>query len=481
MSGRGYDNHLHELLVKILQQLDNMNIQGSLAYNDIVGTNKGNIDDLLLKLLEHVVLSGNSAPPNGTNKNTITPSHVSHPGQQPQAPYGYQYALSAHQAQSVVYPVAQIAQQAQTGPTAVTLGSVGPTAAPRQETTFPHGFTARTLHDPASGAWNMDTEKPSALCVACQVGKHVRLPFASSDIMVTSCFDAIHSDVWTSPIPSLSVPRPPDTNIVCCMWLFRHKYLANGMLSRYDARLVANGNTQLEGVDVDETFSTVVKSGTIRTVLSLTASRHWSIHQLDVKNAFLHGDLLETVYMHQPHGFQDSVHPLWAKTAPELCFSGLRLILLGAHMGNYNPSWTLIDTEAKLESDGDPHQPTLSHSIIEAECPGVANVVAETRWLRNLLRELHTLLTSATLVYCDNVSAVYLSCNPVQHQRTKHIEIDIHFVRDLVAAGQVRFLPVPPRYQFADVFTKEPPSTLFKEFCSSLCVRSPPAQTAREC
>ncbi|GJU85533.1 ribonuclease H-like domain-containing protein [Tanacetum coccineum] len=82
-------------------------------------------------------------------------------------------------------------------------------------------------------------------------------------------------------------------------------------------------------------------------------------------------------------------------------------------------------------------QPTLSRSSAEAEYRGVANVVVETCWLRNLLRELHSPLSSATFVYCDNVSAVYLSCNPVQHQRTKHIEIDIYFVRDLVAASQI--------------------------------------------
>ncbi|GKD88182.1 ribonuclease H-like domain-containing protein, partial [Tanacetum coccineum] len=68
----------------------------------------------------------------------------------------------------------------------------------------------------------------------------------------------------------------------------------------------------------------------------------------------------------------------------------------------------------------------------EAEYRGVANVVAETAWIRNLLRELHSPLLTATLVYCDNVSAVYMSSNPVQHQLTKHIEIDIHFVRDMV-------------------------------------------------
>nr|GEY87305.1 ribonuclease H-like domain-containing protein [Tanacetum cinerariifolium] len=91
-------------------------------------------------------------------------------------------------------------------------------------------------------------------------------------------------------------------------------------------------------------------------------------------------------------------------------------------------------------------QPTLSRSYAKAEYHDVANVVAETCWLMNLLRELHTHLSSATLVYCDNVSVVYLSSNPVLHQRTKHIEIDIHFVQDLVAAGQVRVLHVPSLY-----------------------------------
>ncbi|GKB64991.1 ribonuclease H-like domain-containing protein [Tanacetum coccineum] len=91
-------------------------------------------------------------------------------------------------------------------------------------------------------------------------------------------------------------------------------------------------------------------------------------------------------------------------------------------------------------------QVTLSRSSAEAEYQGVANVVAETAWLQNLLLELHAHLSTATLIYYDNVSAVYLSTNPVQHQRTKHIEIDIHFVREYVASGQVRVLHVPSRF-----------------------------------
>ncbi|GKC49996.1 ribonuclease H-like domain-containing protein [Tanacetum coccineum] len=123
-------------------------------------------------------------------------------------------------------------------------------------------------------------------------------------------------------------------------------------------------------------------------------------------------------------------------------------------------------------------QDTLSRSIAEAEYRGVANAVAETSWIRNLLRELHTPLFTATLVYCDNVSAVYMSANPVQHQRTKHIEIDIHFVHDKVAAGHVRVLHVPSRFQYADIFTKGLSYPLFADFRSSLSVHKTPAPTA---
>ncbi|KAJ9566937.1 hypothetical protein OSB04_002903 [Centaurea solstitialis] len=477
------------------------------------------------------------------------------------------------------------------------------------------------------------------------------------------------------------VPRPPRANVVRSMWLFKKKFKADGSLDRYKARLVANGKSQRPEIDCDETFSPVVKPATIRSVLSIAVSRKWPIHQLDVKNAFLHGHLHETVYMHQPPGFRDPVHPDFVchlkkslyglKQAPRAWFhrfaeyitrigfthsktdsslfifskgsataylllyvddiiltassadllrrtismlstefamsdlgdlsyflgisatrdsTGLFLsqrkyalaILERANMSTCNSCRTPADSQTKLDSSGppvadptlyrslagglqyltftrsdisfavqqiclymhdprEPHlhalkrilryirgtldyglqlhpstttsliaysdadwggypvsrrstsgyciylgdnliswsskrQPTVSRSSAEAEYRGVANTVAETCWLRNLLRELHCPLSKATIVYCDNVSAVYLSTNPVQHHRTKHIEIDIHFVRDKVATGQIRVLHVPSTHQYADIFTKGLPYSLFTDFRTSLSVRlrSPP-------
>ncbi|GJX28377.1 ribonuclease H-like domain-containing protein [Tanacetum coccineum] len=125
-------------------------------------------------------------------------------------------------------------------------------------------------------------------------------------------------------------------------------------------------------------------------------------------------------------------------------------------------------------------QVTLSRSSVEAEYCGVANVVSETAWIRNLFRELHAPLFTATLVYCNNVNVVYMYVNPVQHHRSKHIEIDIHFVRDFVATGKICVLHVPSRFQYADIFTKGLLTTLFLKFRSSLNVRKPPVPTTGE-
>nr|GEX19592.1 hypothetical protein [Tanacetum cinerariifolium] len=361
------------------------------------------------------------------------------------------------------------------------------------------------------------------------------------------------------------VPRPSSVNVVRSMWLFKHKFKAVGSLSRYKARLVANGRSQQQCIDCDETFSLVVKPATIRTILSLAVSRDWPIHQLDVKNAFfmvtylrlficiniLDLLILTNLVMFVICSGSDIAYLLLYVDDIILTTSSLTFLqqiiaslhiglflsqskfakkfLERAHMHNCNPCRTLIDSESKLGSDDDPvclymHDPcdphftalkriiryvcgTLDYGLqlhvssttqlsaytdadwagcpvtrrsTSAEYRGVANVVAETAWIRNFLCELHTPLFTATFVYCDNVNVVYMSVNPVQHQRTKHIKIDIHFVRDFVASRQVRVLHVPSRFQYADIFTKGLPTALFIEFRSILNVRRSPAHTEGE-
>ncbi|KAK4354915.1 hypothetical protein RND71_027109 [Anisodus tanguticus] len=483
------------------------------------------------------------------------------------------------------------------------------------------------------------------------------------------------------------VSRPSNANIIRSMWIFSHKENSDGTFERHKARLVGDGKTQQVGVDFGETFSPVVKSATIRTVLSSALSKGWPFHQLDVKNGFLHGHLNKIVYMHQPLGYIDpkyhnhvcllkkSLYGLkqapraWYKrfvnfrshigfshsrsdnslfiyrqgnnTAYLLLYvddiilttssdslrksimsqlgsefdmkdlsplhyflgivvtrhaDGLFLsqkkyaseIVERAGMSSCKPSTTPVDTMSKLSATsskpfvvpilyhslagalqyltftrpdityavqqvclfmhnpmeehmhalkrivryirgtleyglhlysssvsklvtymdanwascpdtkrstsgycvflGDnliswssKRQATISRSSAEAEYRVVDNVVSESCWIRNLLLELHCPIPKATLVYSDNVSAIYLSGNPINHQRTKHIELDIHFVHEKVARGQVRVLHVPTRHQISDIFTKGLPLVLFEDFRDSLSIRRPPALTAGEC
>jgi hypothetical protein len=117
-------------------------------------------------------------------------------------------------------------------------------------------------------------------------------------------------------------------------------------------------------------------------------------------------------------------------------------------------------------------QTVVSRSSAEVEYRAVTNDMAEATWLRQLLHEFQSLPSRCTLIYCDNISVVYLSTNPVQHQHTKHVEIDLHFIRERVTIGQVNILHVPTTSQFFDIFTNGLPSSVFNEFQFSLNICS---------
>ncbi|GJS54483.1 ribonuclease H-like domain-containing protein [Tanacetum coccineum] len=463
-------------------------------------------------------------------------------------------------------------------------------------------------------------ENSHHICHACQLGKHVRLPFSSSDSVVTRCFEIVHSDIWTSPIVSSgdfkypnTVHQPIRTHPMVTraqVGTFKpnprfHGYTShisplpkspivalsdsNWRDAMYKARLVANGRSEQYGVDFDDTFSLIAPRAWFQRFAGYALRVRFSSSRSD-SSLFIYPHDFEVAYLliyvddvvltasstDLLQRFISSLHKEFDMTDLGALnyFLGISItrdstgmflsqkknameLLDRAHMASYNPTRTSVDTESKLGADGDPvsnhilyhslagslqyltfirpdisyvvqqvclymHDPrepyfsalkywagcpitrrstsgycvflgdnllswsskqqhTLSRSSTEAEYRVVDNVVAETAWLHNLLRELHMPLSSATLVYCVNVSVIYLTDNPVQHQRTKHIEIDIHFVRDMVARGHVRVLHVPSCYQYADIFTKGLPSVLLVEFRSSLSVRSSPAPTAREC
>lgn len=113
-------------------------------------------------------------------------------------------------------------------------------------------------------------------------------------------------------------------------------------------------------------------------------------------------------------------------------------------------------------------QQTVSRSSTEAEYRALSTTVAELDWIKQLLDFLKILVTTPPILFCDNMSAIALSCNPVLHQRTKHIEVDIHFVRERVTKKLLQVQFVTSSDQFADILTKGLSAPLFQTHCNKL-------------
>ncbi|PKU78410.1 Retrovirus-related Pol polyprotein from transposon TNT 1-94 [Dendrobium catenatum] len=484
-------------------------------------------------------------------------------------------------------------------------------------------------------------------------------------------FDALQKQhTWTL------VPPPPNKPILGCKWTFKTKVLPSGKIERHKARLVALGYNQKYGENYTETFSPVAKMTTIRVLLTVALNRNWPILQLDVSNAFLHGDLPDEVFMRQPQGFIDPLFPnsvcklnkslYGLKQAPRQWFQKLtdflqtkgfrfsrsdpslliftkeqitlffliyvddllvtgndqhtiQLLLndlkaifalkqlgeislcLGIQIQKTNNGYFLSQahygrkllhdaglTDCKLSptpistsstdcpTDSQPFsdpslyrrlagslqylsitrpdiafatnkvcqymqkpstkdftalqrilryirgtieyglplttgslqlrtytdanwasdhldrkstsgfcsflgsnliswtvkkQVTVAKSSTEAEYRSLSAATSEVLWLRRVLAELNIEQSAPTPIHCDNILAIALAKNPVFHARTKHIEIDYHFIRQHLNNGAITLQHIPSKDQVADILTKAFTTARFRELRSKLNIQ----------
>lgn len=528
-------------------------------------------------------------------------------------------------------------------------------------------------------------------------GKSFRSAILSEETP-TSIKEALESKIWKEAMKSEmdalkknetweKCVLPPGKKTVGCRWVFNTKYKPDGTIERYKARLVAKGYTQTYGIDYSETFSPVAKIDTIRVLFSIAANESWPLHQLDVKNAFLHGELLEEVYMEAPPGFEDdfkdgevcrlkksiyglkqsprawfgrftmamkkygfkqsnSDHTLFLKRRGKLVtclsiyvddmiitgndeeemkklkenlfaefemkdlgrlkyFLGIEVLrskqgificqkryildlLAEIGMIDCKPVDTPMAANLKLYMEEGAvladkeryqrlvgkliylshtrpdiayavgvvskfmHKPQASHmeavwriikylkgtvghgvlfkshghlkvqaytdadwagdkgdrrstsgyftlvggnlvtwrskkqkvvalSSAEAEFRGVARGLAEVLWIRKLLTEIGFSQNKATKIMCDNKAAIQISENPVQHDRTKHVEVDRHFIKEKLEAKIIELPFVQSEDQLADILTKATSGRIFENSLNKLNIGDPTIQLEGEC
>nr|GEY35593.1 retrovirus-related Pol polyprotein from transposon TNT 1-94 [Tanacetum cinerariifolium] len=219
---------------------------------------------------------------------------------------------------------------------------------------------------------------------------------------------------------------------------------------RNKARLVAKGYAQEEGIDFEESFTPVVCLEDVQIFIAYAAHKSFPIYQMDVKTAFLNGPMKEEVYVAQPDGFVDPDHP---KKVYQL-----KKALYGLKQAPR--AWTLDPPIPKwyLHQSG---QNCTAMSSAEAEYVALSVSCSQVMWMRTQLQDYGFNYNKIPL-YCDSQSAIAISCNPVQHSRTKHIHTRYHFIKEQVKNGIIELYFVRTEYQLADMFTKALPEDRFR-------------------
>ncbi|GJS78379.1 retrovirus-related pol polyprotein from transposon TNT 1-94 [Tanacetum coccineum] len=274
------------------------------------------------------------------------------------------------------------------------------------------------------------------------------------------------------------VPKPECVMIIALKWIYKVKLDEYGDVLKNKAWLVAKGYHQKEGIDFKEPFAPVAQIEAIRIFIANAANKNMIIYQMDVKTAFLNGELKEEVYVSQPKGFVDLDHPTHVyrlkkafyglKQAPRAWYNTLSRFLLDNKIskGVVDPTWS------------SKKQKSTAISTTEAEYIAISGCCAQILWMRSQLTDYGFAFNNIPL-YCDNKSAIALCCNNVQHSRSKHIDIRHHFIREQVENGVVELYFVTKDYQLADIFTKALPRERFKFLLMRLGMKSMTPKTLK--
>nr|GEV49829.1 copia protein [Tanacetum cinerariifolium] len=313
---------------------------------------------------------------------------------------------------------------------------------------------------------------------------------------------------------------------------------------RLNSRLVMRGYRQEEGIDFKESFAPVARMEAIRKFLAYAAHKSFSVFQMDVKTAFVHGSLKEDVYVYQPEGFIDADHPSHVyklkkalyglKQAPRAWHFHDDILVVQVYVddiifGSTHPRpdivhatclcaryqakptekhlkevkrifryiqgtvntglWNSKDSGfeligfsdvdyagckdsfkstsggaqflgEKLVSWSSKKQDCMALSTAKAEYVSLSACCVQFLWIRTQLMD-YGFYFNKILIYYDSKSAIAISCNPIQHSRTKHIVVRYHFIKEHVEKGAIELYFVKMDYQLSDLFTKALPADRF--------------------
>ncbi|GJR15098.1 retrovirus-related pol polyprotein from transposon TNT 1-94 [Tanacetum coccineum] len=263
------------------------------------------------------------------------------------------------------------------------------------------------------------------------------------------------------------VPCLDKVLLIKLKWIYKVNTNEFGRVLKNKARLVAQGFRQEEGINFEESFAPVAKIEEIRIFVANFAHKNMTIYQMDVKTAFLNGELKEEVYVSQPEGFVDQDNPLHVyklkkalyglKKAPRAWYDMLSSFLISQHIskGAVNPK--LFTRKLDEDLQGKQVDATLYRGMIgslmyltstyaDADYAGCQDTRRSTSGCTQFLGDklMRSQLTDYGFqfnkipLYYDNKSAITLCCNNVQHSRAKHIDVRYHFIKEQVENGIVK-------------------------------------------